>query len=162
MGEFGWGQPVRRKEDPRLLTGRGRFIADQRVDGECHAFIRRSPHAHARIRALDTTAALAAPGVLAVLTGKELAADGIGGIRSDFALPVYPPRSAPPFPVVRPHFPCLAIECVRFVGEGVAMVVADTPEAARDAAEQIEIDYDPLAPVTGPSPAAMPRAPPLS
>ncbi len=159
MGEFGWGQPVRRKEDPRLLTGRGRFIADQRVDGECHAFILRSPHAHARIRALDTTAALAAPGVLAVLTGKELAADGIGGIRSDFALPVYPPRSAPPFPVVRPHFPCLAIECVRFVGEGVAMVVADTPEAARDAAEQIEIDYEPLASVTGTADAAMPGAP---
>src|SRR5260221_1589223 len=159
MGEFGWGQPVRRKEDPRLLTGRGRFIADQRVDGECHAFSLRSPHAHARIRALDTTAALAAPGVLAVLTGKELAADGIGGIRSDFAVPVCPRRSPLPLPVVRAHFPCLAIECVRFVGEGVAMVVADTPEAARDAAEQIGIDYEPLAAVTGTADAAMPGAP---
>ncbi len=159
MGEFGWGQPVPRKEDPRLLTGRGRFIADLRVEGECYAFILRSPHAHANIGALDAAAALQAPGVLAVLTGKELAADGIGGIRSDFPLPFYPPRAAPPFPVVRPFFPCLAIERVRFVGEAVVMVVAETVEAARDAAELIEIDYQPLASVTGTAEAAAPGAP---
>ena len=80
MGEFGWGQPVRRKEDPRLLTGRGRFVADQRVAGECHAVILRSPHAHAEIRSIDAAAARDAPGVVAVLTGKELSEDGIGGI----------------------------------------------------------------------------------
>src|SRR5712691_8876586 len=108
MGEFGWGQPVRRKEDPRLLTGRGRFIADRRVAGECHAVVLRSPHAHARIRALDAEAARQAPGVLAVLTGAELAADGIGGIPSDFALPFYPQRAGAPFAVVRPPFPALA------------------------------------------------------
>src|ERR1700730_10057979 len=116
MGEFGWGQPVRRKEDPRLLTGRGRFIADQRVDGECHAFILRSPHAHAEIRTIDIEAARQAPGILAVLTGAELAADGTGGIPSPFVLPFYPPRSAPPFAVVHPPFPCLASERARFVG----------------------------------------------
>jgi carbon-monoxide dehydrogenase large subunit len=159
MGEFGWGQPVRRKEDPRLLTGRGRFVADRRIAGECHAVILRSPHAHARIRALDAGAARLAPGVLAVLTGEELAADGIGGIPSDFPLPFYPPRAGPPFPVVRPFFPCLASERVRFVGEGVAMIVADTVEAARDAAELIEVDYEPLAAVTGTAEAAAPDAP---
>src|SRR5260370_27810549 len=108
MGEFGWGQPVRRKEDPRLLTGRGRFIADRVAAGECHAVILRSPHAHARIRALDATAAREAPCVLAVLTGVDLAADGIGGVKSDFALPFFPPRDRTPFAVVHPPFPALA------------------------------------------------------
>ena len=104
MGQFGWGQPVRRKEDPRLLTGRGRFVADRRIAGECHAFILRSPHAHAELRAIDAAAAREAPGVIAVLSGQELAADGIGGIPSDFTLPFYPPRAGPPFPVFHPPF----------------------------------------------------------
>jgi aerobic carbon-monoxide dehydrogenase large subunit len=159
MGEYGWGQPVRRKEDPRLLTGRGRFIADRRVAGECDAVILRSPHAHALITALDAGAARQAPGVLAVLTGNDLATDGIGGIPSDFTLPFYPPPAGRPFPVIRPFFPCLAKERVRFVGEGVAMVIADTVEAARDAAELIEIDYEPLASVTGTTEAAASDAP---
>jgi carbon-monoxide dehydrogenase large subunit len=159
MGEFGWGQPVRRKEDPRLLTGRGRFIADRVVAGECHAVILRSPHAHARIRALDARAARQAPCVLAVLTGADLAADGIGGVKSDFALPFFPPRDGTPFAVVHPPFPALAAERVRFVGEGVALVLAETVEAARDAAELIEIDYDPLAAVTGAAEAAEADAP---
>jgi carbon-monoxide dehydrogenase large subunit len=159
MGEFGWGQPVRRKEDPRLLTGRGHFIADRIVAGECHAVVLRSPHAHARIRALDAASAREAPGVVAVLTGADLAADGIGGIRSDFALPFFPPRDGAPFPVVHPHFPPLAVERVRFVGEGVALVLAETADAARDAAELIEIDYEPLAAVTGAAEAAEAAAP---
>jgi carbon-monoxide dehydrogenase large subunit len=159
MGEFGWGQPVRRKEDPRLLMGRGRFIADRVIAGECHAVVLRSPHAHARIRALDAGAARAAPGVVAVLTGAELAADGIGGIRSDFDLPFFPPRDGVPFPVVHPPFPALAVERVRFVGEAVALVLAETLEAARDATELIEIDYEPLAAVTGAGEAAEADAP---
>ena len=159
MGKFGWGQPVRRKEDPRLLTGRGRFIADRGIAGECYAVILRSPHAHADIRAFDVDAARQAAGVIAVLTGEDLASDGIGGIPSDFTLPFYPPRSGAPFPVVRPFFPCLATERVRFVGEGVAIVIADTMAAARDAAELIEIDYRPLAAVTGTAEAAAPGAP---
>src|SRR5438876_5550518 len=159
MGEFGWGQPVRRKEDPRLLTGRGRFIADRLLAGECHAVVLRAPHAHARIRALDATSAREAPNVVAVLTGADLAADGIGGIRSDFPLPFFPPRDGAPFPVVHPHFPALAAGCVRFVGEGVALVLAETADAARDAAELIEIDYEPLAAVTGAAEAAAADAP---
>jgi len=161
MGKFGWGQPVRRKEDPRLLTGRGSFIADRRIAGECHAVILRSPHAHAGIRAIDAAAARAASGVLAVLTGEELAADGIGGIPSDFTLPFYPPRSGPPFAVFHPPFPCLASGRARFVGEGVAMIVAETLEAARDAAELVEIDYEPLPSVTGTQEAAADDAPQL-
>src|ERR1700675_4042861 len=159
MGEFGWGQPVRRKEDPRLLMGRGRFIADRVIADECHAVVLRSPHAHARIRALDAGSAREAPGVVAVLTGAELAADGIGGIRSDFVLPFFPPRDGAPFPVVHPPFPALAVERVRFVGEGVALVLAETAEAARDAAELIEIDYEPLAAVTGAAEAVAADAP---
>src|SRR5437763_15304277 len=159
MGQFGWGQPVRRKEDPRLLTGRGRFIADRRIAGECHAFILRSPHAHAELRAIDTATAREAPGVIAVLTGKELAADGIGGIPSDFTLPFYPPRAGPPFPVFHPPFPALAAGRVRFVGEAVAMILAETLEAARDAAELVEIDYQPLPSSTGTEEAAAADAP---
>src|SRR5258708_4335655 len=139
MGEFGWGQPVRRKEDPRLLMGRGRFIADRVLAGECHAVVLRSPPAHARIRALDAGAARAAPGVVAVLTGAELAADGIGGIQSDFALPFFPPRDGAPFPVVHPPFPALAVERVRFVSEGVALVLAETARSARDAPALLRI-----------------------
>jgi carbon-monoxide dehydrogenase large subunit len=159
MGEFGWGQPVRRKEDPRLLTGRGRFVADQRVAGECHAVILRSPHAHAQIRGIDTATAREAPGVVAVLTGKELSEDGIGGIPSDFTLPFYPPRPGPPFAAFHPPFPALAHERVRYVGEGVAMILADTLEAARDAAELVEIDYEPLDSVTGTEAASTDGAP---
>src|SRR5260221_5634282 len=159
MGEFGWGQPVRRKEDPRLLTGRGRFIADRVVAGECHAVVLRSPHAHARIRALDAGSAREAPDVVAVLTGADLAANGIGGIRSDFVLPFFPQRDGAAFPVVHPPFPTLAVERVRFVGEAVALVLAETLEAARDAAELIEIDYEPLAAVTGAAEAAERDAP---
>jgi aerobic carbon-monoxide dehydrogenase large subunit len=159
MGQFGWGQPVRRKEDPRLLTGRGRFVADRRIAGECHAFVLRSPHAHAELRSIDAAAAREAPGVIAVLTGKELAADGIGGIPSDFTLPFYPPRSGPPFAVFHPPFPALANGRVRFVGEAVAMILAETLEAARDAAELVEIDYEPLDSVTGTEAASTDGAP---
>jgi len=131
------------------------------VAGECHAVILRSPHAHAEIRGIDTAAAREAPGVIAVLTGAELAADGIGGIPSDFTLPFYPPRAGPPFAVFHPPFPALARERARYVGEGVAMIVAETLEAARDAAELVEIDYEPLDPVTGTEAAAADAAPQL-
>src|SRR5690242_13013049 len=120
MGEFGFGQSIRRKEDPRLLTGRGRYIDDRHLPGECHCIVLRSPHAHARIRAVETAAAAAASGVVAVLTGADLASDGIGGVPCDYSFPAYPPDRDCATALVRPPHPALAADTVRYVGEGVA------------------------------------------
>jgi carbon-monoxide dehydrogenase large subunit len=161
MGQFGFGQSVKRKEDPRLLTGRGRYIEDLHLAGECHAVFLRSPHAHAAIRSLDTAAALEAPGVLAVLTGTDLQADGIGGVPCDFDLPSFPPRPGTPVPFIQPPYPALAQERVRYVGESVALILAESAVEARDAAELIEIDYESLPAVTDVTAAAGPEAPQL-
>ncbi|MBV9521992.1 MAG: xanthine dehydrogenase family protein, partial [Alphaproteobacteria bacterium] len=159
MGEFGFGQSVRRKEDLRLLTGHGRFIDDRRLAGECHAVLLRSPHAHAHLGKIDAAAAAASPGVLAVLTGADLAADGIGGVPCDFALPIYPPGPGGPPPIIRPSFPALALDRVRFVGEGVALILAETVAAAHEAAERVAIEYDPIPSVTDPAAATAPGSP---
>jgi carbon-monoxide dehydrogenase large subunit len=139
MNQFGIGQPVRRVEDQRFLTGRGHYIDDLVRPRQAHAFMLRSPHAHARVGAIDTTAAAAAPGVVAVLTGDDLARDGLGPIpclggltNRDGSTPVTPPR------------PAMVHDRVRHVGDTVAMVVAESLAAARDAAELIEVDYQPL------------------
>jgi carbon-monoxide dehydrogenase large subunit len=136
------GKPMRRLEDAHLLTGQGRFTDDVRPEGAAHVAFLRSPHAHARIARLDTAAAQAAPGVLAVFTGADVAGDGVGPIpfthlhkRQDGTPIVAPPR-----------MPITADEA-RFVGDAVAMVVAQTRNQARDAAEMIEIDWEPLAAV---------------
>jgi carbon-monoxide dehydrogenase large subunit len=141
MEKFGFGQPVRRREDVRLLTGAGVFIEDRAAPDLAHAVVVRSPHAHAALRAVDVAAARAAPNVLAVLTGDDAAAAGLRGIPCDFALPDFPgsPKNAA---IVKPEFPLLARERVRFVGDAVALVVAETREAARDAAELVTVDYD--------------------
>jgi carbon-monoxide dehydrogenase large subunit len=142
----GIGQPVRRKEDFRLLTGRGRFGDDVTLPGLAHAVIVRSPHAHARIASVDKRAALAALGVLAVLTGADYAAAELG------AIPHNPGLSAPPdvqarlrggAPIATCHHP-LPADRARFVGEPVALVVAETIAAAKDAAELVEIAWEPL------------------
>jgi carbon-monoxide dehydrogenase large subunit len=159
MGEFAFGQPVRRKEDPRLLSGRGTFIEDRRLPGEAVAYVLRSPHAHARILGIDATAAAAMPGVLAVLTGKDLVADGIGGIPCEFTPPKFGVTGMENCPVVRPDFPALAADRVRFVGEAVALIVAESTAEARDAAEQILVDYQTLPAVIGTAEAAKPGAP---
>jgi len=134
------GKPMRRLEDARLLTGQGRFTDDVRLEGAAHVAFLRSPHAHARIARLDTAAAQAAPGVLAVFTGADVAADGVGEIpftrmhkRQDGSPIVAPPR-----------MPITADEA-RFAGDAVAMVVAETRNQARDAAEMIDVDWEPLA-----------------
>src|SRR5579863_2117487 len=136
MTQFGIGQPVRRVEDRRFLTGRGHYLDDIVRPRQAHAVMLRSPHAHARIRAIDTTAA-AGPGVLAVLTGADLAQDGIGSIpcMSGVANMATPPR---------PAIAAVVGGRVRHVGDTVAMVVAETVVAARDAAERIAVDYEPL------------------
>ncbi|MBI3515707.1 MAG: xanthine dehydrogenase family protein molybdopterin-binding subunit [Proteobacteria bacterium] len=163
-GKSGIGAWVPRVEDQRLLTGAGCFSDDVDLPGQAYAALVRAPHAHARLRVVDTAAARAAPGVLAVLTGADLVADGIK------PFPHAPAAQSPPdiklvntdgsATYVARHFP-LAIERVRFVGEGVAMVIAETLAAAKDAAERIAIDYETLPAVVASRHAARADAPKL-
>jgi carbon-monoxide dehydrogenase large subunit len=139
MKQFGIGQPVRRVEDRRFITGRGNYLDDISVARQTHAFMLRSPHAHARIGAVDVAPALAAAGVLAVLTGEDLARDGIGTIPCLSAVSNRDGSSS----ALPPH-PAIARDRVRHVGDTVAMVVAETAAVARDAAELIVVDYEPL------------------
>ena len=136
MKQFGIGQPVRRVEDWRFLTGHGRYVDDLMLPRQAYAFMLRSPHAHARIRGIDTAAAAGAPGVVAVLTGEDLAKDGLGPIPC--LIPVTF-RDGSPAPV--PVRPALVHLRARHVGDTVAVVVADSLAAARDAAELIVVDY---------------------
>jgi len=159
----GIGQPVRRKEDFRLLTGKGRFGDDVTLPRQAHACFVRSPHAHARIVTVDKTAALAAPGVLAVLTGAEYLASGLGPI------PHNPGLSAPPDvqarltdgpPIATRHYP-LPADRTRFVGEPVALVIAETIAMAKDAVELVEVTWEPLPAVVRAADAVAPGAPTL-
>jgi aerobic carbon-monoxide dehydrogenase large subunit len=153
MGEFGIGQPVRRKEDVRLLTGKGRYTDDINVDGQVWAAFLRSPQAHARIVAIDAADAKAAPGVVGVFTGADLAADGVGtlGCEANF-------QSLDGTPMFKPGRPALATGAVRFVGEPVAIVVAETLNQARDAAERIVVEYDELPAIASTADALSPDA----
>src|SRR4051794_19148965 len=137
MGQFGIGQPVRRFEDKRLLCGNGRFQNDVNLPGQAHAYVLRSPHAHAAIRSVDLSTAQAAPGVLAIYTADDLTAAGMGRMGVPFQRKR--PDGSPMF--WRAHLG-LAEGRVRYVGEPVAFVVAETLAQAKDAAELIEIDYD--------------------
>jgi carbon-monoxide dehydrogenase large subunit len=149
MGQFGIGQPVRRFEDKRLLSGNGRFQNDNNLLGQVHAYVLRSPHAHAHIRKLDLSAAKAAPGVQLILTGDDLVAAKLGAMGVPFQRKR--PDGSPMF--ARAHLG-LAQDTVRYVGEPVALVVADTLAQAKDAAELIDIDYDALPSVTDTADAA--------
>jgi aerobic carbon-monoxide dehydrogenase large subunit len=138
----GIGAPLRRVEDRRLLTGRGRFVADIDLPGVLHCVLVRSPHAHAHIRAIHTSAAAAAPGVVAVFTGADMAADGMAPMRPMWAI-----RSRDGAPMVEPPRFALARETVRHVGEPVVAVIAESLPQAADAAERVAIDYEPLSAV---------------
>jgi aerobic carbon-monoxide dehydrogenase large subunit len=158
----GIGQPVRRREDLRLVRGGGRYTADENLPGQVYAAMLRSPHAHARIRAIDTAAAKATPGVLAVLTGADFLADGLKPIPHKPWSP-HPAEATlsnksgePPFEP--PHFP-LPADKARFVGEAVAMVVAETVYAAKNGAEAVAIDYGVLPAVVETAAAARQDAP---
>jgi carbon-monoxide dehydrogenase large subunit len=159
----GIGQPVLRKEDARLLTGRGRYGDDFVFPRLAHAAFVRSPHAHARIRAIETAAALAVPGALAVLTGADYVADRLRPIPHNAGL-MRPPdlvvRLRGAVPITTPHWP-LPREKARFVGEGVALVVADSIAAAKDMAERVAVDYEVLPAVTRAADAVKPGAPAL-
>jgi carbon-monoxide dehydrogenase large subunit len=160
---FGIGQPVRRKEDLRLLTGRGRYVDDLAPPGLAHAAIVRSPHAHARIVSLDIAAARAAPGVITVLTGADYRADGLAPINHNPGLsraPDVTPRVRDVAPIATPHYPMPA-DRARFVGEPVALVVATSIEAAKDAAEQVAVGYEPLPALAHAADALAPDAPQL-
>ena len=158
----GIGKPVPRREDQRLITGAGCYSDDVNAPGQAYAAFVRSPHAHAAIRGIDATAALAVPGVLAVLNGREAAADGLRPI---------PHRPVPTNPhevplrsrdgsefFIAPH-PPLPVDRARCVGEAVAMVIADTPAAARDGVEAVSVDWEPLPVVTAAPDAARAGAP---
>src|SRR5580765_2594286 len=129
-----FGARVRRKEDPRFLTGRGQYTDDVRIAGTIHAAFVRSPHPHAHIRNIDLAAARAHPGVVAVYTGKDLADAGVNGIPVGWLLQGLKPS----------NHQAIAVDKVRYVGEAVAVVVADSAYAARDAADLAIVDYDPL------------------
>jgi carbon-monoxide dehydrogenase large subunit len=159
----GIGQPVARKEDARLVSGQGRFSDDVNLAGQAYAVMVRSPHAHARIRAIDAAAALAMPGVIAVLTGADAIADGLRPI------PHRPVIGAPDIALgkrdasdkfLSPHR-VLPHDKARFAGEAVAMVVAESIAAAKDAAERVRVDFEPLPAVTDTLAAAAPDAPRL-
>jgi len=139
MTKFGMHQSIARVEDPRLLTGRGRYTDDITLPGQAHGYVLRSPHAHARILALDTGAASAMPGVLGVFTQADLAAEEIGDVPCVVGLKNRDGSRRADTPR-----PALAAGMVRHVGDAVAFVVAETRAAARDAAEAIAVSYDVL------------------
>jgi carbon-monoxide dehydrogenase large subunit len=139
----GIGAAVPRREDARFLMGQGRFVADLTFPGELYCAFVRSPHAHAKFRLVDARAARRAPGVVAVFTGADMEADGIGAMRS-----LWPLRMPDGRAMNEPPRWALARGAVRHVGEAVACVIAEGREAAADAAELVEVDYEPLAAVT--------------
>jgi carbon-monoxide dehydrogenase large subunit len=152
--KFAIGQSVRRVEDPRLLRGFGRYSDDVSLPHQAYAVVVRSPHAHAVIRSIDTSAARQASGVLAVLTGADLAADGLGNLPTDKTRKRRDGSAA--FATPRP---ALVRDRARHVGDPVALVVAATTEQAVDAAELVAVDYEPLPAVAATADAARPGAP---
>src|SRR6266403_4473091 len=146
----GIGRPAIRKEDARLITGQGRFSDDVNLPGQAYAVMVRSPHAHARIRGIDVSAAMAVPGAIAVLTGANAIEDGLKPI------PHRPIMGPPDIALgkrdasdkfLSPHH-VLPSDKARFAGEAVAVVVADSIAIAKDAAERVIVDYEPLPAVT--------------
>ena len=143
LSDMPFGAAMPRREDDRLLSGKGVFTADLQPHGLCHAVFLRSPHGHARIERIATDAAAALPGVIAVLTAQDLAADGIAAIQS--VIQLKRPDGAPAPSTPRP---LLAHDIVRHLGEPVAMIVAASAAVGADAAELVEVDYAPLPAVT--------------
>ncbi|MBV8089837.1 MAG: xanthine dehydrogenase family protein molybdopterin-binding subunit, partial [Alphaproteobacteria bacterium] len=154
MGEFALGQPVPRFEDPRLLRGGGRYVDDMVLPRMVFGNVLRSPHAHARIRSIDTSAAKAAPGVLAVLTGADWEASGWRDLPTAAGNRRRDGSSA-----YRPPYPALVKDRVRWVGDYVAFVVAETRHQAADAAELIQVEYEPMPAVVSTEDATKPDAP---
>src|SRR5262244_2727179 len=156
LQKFGVGQPVRRTEDPTLVRGEGRYTDDINLPNQAYAVMVRSTHAHGIIRNIDVAAARVMPGVLAVVTGADLAAAGYGGLK---CMP--PLKNRDGTPMKKPPRPALAVDKVRFVGDPVACVIAQTAIGAKEAAEAVVLDIEPLPAVTRASEAVAPVAPQL-
>ena len=154
LNKYGIGQPVRRTEDPVLVQGQGKYTDDLNLPGQAHALFVRSRNAHGIIKRIDTSAAQGMPGVLAVYTGKELAA--YGTLKC-----VVPFKNRDGSEMKKPARPSLPTDKVRFVGDPVAVVIAETLAQAKDAAEAVELDIETLPAVTKASAAAAADAPQL-
>ena len=156
LQKYGVGQPVRRKEDDTLVRGKGKYTDDFSLPNQAYAWIVRSSHAHGIIRGIDTKAARTMPGVLGVWTGKDLVAAGYNPFTCGLPL-----KSRDGSPLLQTNRMALAIDKVRFVGDPVAFVVAETLAQARDAGEAVELDIEPLPAVTNAEEATKPGAPQL-
>src|ERR1700747_3323792 len=156
MGMEGIGASVVRKEDKRFITGKGRYVDNVKLVGMTHAHFIRSPHPHAKVKGIDASAALKMPGVLAVLNGKELVDDKIGNLICGWMI-----HSKDGSPMKMGAWPAMAPETVRFVGQAVAVVIAESKNAARDAAEAVVVDYEELPAAAGVRAAIPPGAPQL-
>src|SRR3954466_10909227 len=139
MGVEGIGASVVRKEDRRFITGKGRYVDDIKLVGTTHAHFVRSPHAHAKIKSIDTSAAMDMPGVVGVLTGQQLVDDKIGNLICGWAI-----TSKDGTGMKMGAWPAMAPETVRFVGQAVAVVIAETKNQAKDAAEAVVVTYEEL------------------
>jgi carbon-monoxide dehydrogenase large subunit len=153
MAFDGIGASVRRKEDLRFISGHGHYVDDINRPGQTYAVFKRSDRPHARILGADCAAAKAAPGVVAVFTGADLAAEGIGGLPCGWAV-----KNKDGSPMAEPGHPVLAVDIVRFVGDAVAIVIAETKQQARDAAELLMVDYEDLPAVASTRDAVKPGA----
>ncbi len=143
MTATGIGAPVKRREDQRFITGNGRYTDDINRPGQTYAVFVRSPHAHAKIKSIDTAEAKASPGCVAVLTGKDLAADKVGGLICGWMI-----LNKDGTPMKAGAHPALAVDTVRYVGDHVAVVIGDTLVEAKDAAEKVVVNYEVLPAVT--------------
>ena len=139
MSATGIGAPVRRKEDQRFITGKGQYTDDINRPGQAYAVFVRSPHAHANIKRIDTAAAMKSPGCLAIYTGADIATDKVGGLICGWMI-----HSKDGSPMKAGAHPALAQGKVRYVGDHVAVVIGETLAQAKDAAERVTVDYDPL------------------
>src|SRR5258708_11428871 len=152
MAETGMGASVKRKEDQRFITGKGQYTDDINRPGQTWAVFVRSPHAHAPLKSVGTAAALASPGCLAVYTGADIAKDKVGGLICGWMI-----HSKDGSPMKAGAHPALAQGKVRYVGDHVAVVIAETQAQARDAAEAVRVTYAPPPP---PAPVATTQTPP--
>src|ERR1700756_4561319 len=139
MGVEGIGASVVRKEDKRFITGKGRYVDDIKLVGMTFAHFVRSPHAHARVKSIDTSEAMKMPGVIAVLNGQQIVDDKVGNLICGWAI-----TSKDGSPMKMGAWPAMAPETVGFVGQGGAVVIAETKNQAKDAAEAVVVDYEEL------------------
>src|SRR3954470_3872197 len=156
MGVEGIGASVVRKEDRRFITGKGRYVDDIKLVGLTYAHFVRSPHAHAKIKSMDTAEEMKMPGVVGVLTGQQVVDDKIGNLICGWAI-----TSKDGTPMKMGAWPAMAPEVVRFVGQAVAVVIAETKNLARDAAEAVVVTYEELPAAAHIKAAIAPGAPQL-